>query len=138
MGVTVQQTLTQNARVLRKNMTDAERSLWSVLRLRQQGGHRFRRQFPIGRYIVDFVCLDARLIVEVDGGQHSENTGDLVRDDWLRSQHFNVLRFWNNDVLSNLEGVSQAIESALMQASPPSQPSPLKGEGAPLERHAST
>lgn len=72
------------ARELRKTMTDAERKLWHGLRLRQMHGYKFRRQFPLGHYIVDFVCLEARLIVEVDGGQHAdEKYGDVQRDAWL-------------------------------------------------------
>lgn len=85
------------ARELRKSMTDAERKLWRGLRLRQMHGHKFRRQFPLGCYIVDFVCLEARLIIEVDGGQHAdEEYGDAKRDAWLTEQNFRVLRYWNN------------------------------------------
>jgi very-short-patch-repair endonuclease len=106
--------LKQNARRLRKQMTDAERALWHLLRRKQIDGHRFRKQVPIGKYIVDFVCLDARLVIEVDGGQHSDAAeADAVRDAWLRSQNFRVLRFWNNDVLKNPEGVMQVVIEAL-------------------------
>ena len=94
-------------------MTEAERTLWTLLRRKQIEQHRFRRQVPVGRYIVDFACLDARLIIEVDGGQHSESATDAERDAWLRSQNFRVLRFWNNDVLKNREGVFHAIQEAL-------------------------
>jgi len=103
---------TNRARDLRANMTDAERKLWSRLRREQIDGHRFRRQMPIGPYIVDFVCLASRLIIEVDGGQHSAER-DARRTAWLESQDFHVLRFWNNDVLGNLDGVIQTIEDAL-------------------------
>jgi very-short-patch-repair endonuclease len=103
----------QNARQLRKNMTDAERALWRLLRQRQINGLRFRRQVPINHYIVDFACLEARLVVEVDGGQHSESQADKKRDAYLRSQGFRVLRLWNNDVLSNREGVHRAIIATL-------------------------
>ena len=96
----------QNARQLRKNMTDAERALWRLLRQRQVNGLRFRRQVPIDHYIVDFACLEARLVIEVDGGQPFESQADKTRDAYLRSQGFRVLRFWNNDVLSNQDGVS--------------------------------
>ena len=107
----------ERARDLRANMTDAERKLWSVLRRKQIDGHRFRRQVPIGRYIADFVCLVARLIIEVDGGQHgSDIERDARRTAWLESQHFRVLRFWNNDVLSNIDGVLQTVEAALVQS----------------------
>jgi len=90
-------------------MTDAEQALWHMLRQRQINGLRFRRQVPIDRYIVDFACLEARLVIEVDGGQHSESQSDKVRDAYLHSQGFRVLRLWNNDVLSNREGVHRTI-----------------------------
>ena len=102
----------QRARELRHNMTDAERALWRELRHAALGG-RFRRQAPVGKYIVDFVCLEARLIVEVDGGQHAESSGDEERDRWLASQGFRVLRFWNNHVLGNMRGVLEVIYGAL-------------------------
>jgi very-short-patch-repair endonuclease len=106
--------LKQNARRLRKQMTDAERALWHLLRRKQIGSHRFRKQVPIGKYIVDFACLDARLIIEVDGGQHADAAdADRERDAWLASQNFRVLRFWNNDVLKNPEGVIQVVLEAL-------------------------
>ena len=86
------------ARRLRRNPTDAEKRLWSKLRHKQLSGHRFRRQVPIGPYIVDFACLGARLIVEVDGGQHANQIErDNARTAWLGGQGFRVLRFWNND-----------------------------------------
>ncbi len=94
-------------------MTSAERALWWLLREKQVGGHRFRRQVPIDHYIVDFACLDARLIVEVDGGQHSDSDSDRRRDAYLQAQGFRVLRFWNNDVLGNREGVMARITEAL-------------------------
>ena len=90
-------------------MTDAERRIWSRLRSRQLGP-RFRRQAPIGPYIADFACFDPRLIIEIDGGQHDEQRGyDSRRDGWLKSQGFVVLRFWNNEVLENAEGVLERI-----------------------------
>jgi very-short-patch-repair endonuclease len=120
----------QLARKLRKSMTDAERRLWRGLRMRQLQGYKFRRQFPLGAYIVDFVCLEARLVIEVDGGQHAvESYGDAQRDSWLRSQNFRVLRYWNHQVLHELNAVLEDIARALEDASPPSQPSPVKGEG---------
>jgi len=103
----------QNARRLRQNMTDAERALWRLLRQRQIKGLRFRRQVPIDHYIVDFACLEVRLVVEVDGGQHSDSEADRKRDSNLHSQGFRVLRFWNNDVLSNPDGVCRTIIDAL-------------------------
>ena len=103
----------QNARQLRGNMTDAERALWRLLRHRQINNLRFRRQVPIDYYIVDFACLEARFIVEVDGGQHAESQTDQARDAYLRSQGFRVLRLWNKDVLSNPDGVYRTIIDAL-------------------------
>ncbi len=103
----------ENARKLRKTMTDAERALWRLLRDRRLEGWRFRRQGPVDRYIVDFICFEARLIIEVDGGQHSESEGDKKRDAYLKSQGFRVLRIWNNEVLLNPDGVYQTIIKAL-------------------------
>jgi len=108
------------ARELRKSMTEAERKLWRGLRMRQLHGHKFRRQFSLGNFIVDFVCLEARLIIEVDGGQHAdEKYGDAKRDTWLKSQNFHVLRYWNNQVLNELDAVLEDITRALDAASPP-------------------
>ncbi len=105
---------TQRARALRKNPTEAERALWKHLRMRQLEGHKFRRQQPLGRYIVDFVCLEKKLIVEVDGGQHSELVvSDSTRTAWLEAQGFRVLRFWNHDVLRDIEVVKEVIRGAL-------------------------
>jgi very-short-patch-repair endonuclease len=95
---------------LRKNPTDAERLLWQRLRFWQIDGYKFRRQQPLGAYIVDFACLEKRLIVELDGRQHAEQTNyDAGPDAWLRAQGFIVLRFWNNDVLENINGVIESI-----------------------------
>lgn len=94
-------------------MTDAERALWWLLREKQVNGRRFRRQVPIDRYIVDFACLEARLIIEVDGGQHADSESDAARDAYLHANGFRVLRFWNNEVLSNREGVLTRIAEAL-------------------------
>jgi very-short-patch-repair endonuclease len=108
-------------------MTDAETRLWHALRGKQMEGQKFRRQQTIGGYIVDFISLDAKLIIELDGSQHAEAADyDAKRDAWLASEGFRVLRFWNNDVMENPEGVLMNIAAAL---SPPPQPSPLKGEG---------
>jgi very-short-patch-repair endonuclease len=100
------------ARRLRKNPTEAEKRLWSRLRGKQLGGFRFRRQSPIGPYVVDFVCPAAKLVVEVDGGQHSE-TADAERAGWLESNGYRVIRFWNNDVLENMDGVIEEIVKVL-------------------------
>ena len=100
----------EQARTLRKNMTDAERGLWNRLKSRQLGGAKFRRQQTLGSYIVDFICFEKRLIVEVDGGQHSEQIdADQRRTAWLEAQGYQVLRFWNNEVLGNMDGVTQVI-----------------------------
>ena len=105
---------TTRARELRKTSTDAERVLWSQLREKQLGGKRFRRQRPIGKYIVDFVCLENHLIVELDGGQHQEsNAYDTARTFELNSLGFSVIRFWNNEVLGEMDGVKEAIVRAL-------------------------
>lgn len=117
------------ARTLRRNMTDAETALWRRLRRRQLQGHRFRRQCPIGRYVVDFACIERRLVVEVDGGQHAGSTRDPERDAWLRRQGFLVLRFWNNEALEQIEGVCDMILESLSKLTP-SGLSPRTGEDA--------
>jgi very-short-patch-repair endonuclease len=114
---------------LRRHATDAERKLWAHLSARQVAGTRFNRQFPIGPFICDFVSRSARLIVEVDGGQHGvEVEADARRTAFLERQGYRVLRFWNNDVLANPEGVIQLIEQALLN-SPSPDPS-RKREGS--------
>jgi very-short-patch-repair endonuclease len=121
----------QRSRTLRKEMTIAERLLWKALRNKQLNQYKFRRQHPYGKYILDFVCLEAKLVIEVDGGQHQENTMyDQNRSMWLERQGFKVLRFWNNEVLNNLDAVMQVIWHELhLDIQPPSQPSPCQGEG---------
>jgi len=102
----------ERARRLRLNATDAERKLWRKLRELKAEGFHFRRQAPIGDYIADFVCHSANLVIECDGDQHSIGAGpqkDAVRTEWLESQGYRVLRFWNNDVLANVEGVMQVV-----------------------------
>ena len=119
------------ARNLRRNMTDAEQALWRELR-RNRFGWRFRRQFPIPPYIVDFACLEARLIVEADGGQHAQPSDHDRRDAALRAEGWRVLRFWNNDILENRAGVLQAITDALgnwPSVYPHPDPPPQAGEG---------
>jgi adenine-specific DNA-methyltransferase len=106
------------------NATDAERLLWSRLRRRQIAGFKFRRQHQVGLYICDFACLDRMLVVELDGSQHAENLEyDQRRDRFLRSAGFEVLRFWNNDVLGSIEGVLDTIHAALERDSGPSSES---------------
>ncbi len=107
--------LTKTAKNLRKNSTDAEKKLWYNIRAGQLNGFKFRRQQPIGNYIVDFVCFEKRLIVELDGGQHAiEKEKDIERDNWLTKEGFDVLRFWNNDVLENNDGVLSVIMNYLI------------------------
>jgi len=101
------------ARRLRVNQTDAKIVLWNRIRNRQIDGHKFVRQEPILGYICDFVCRERRLIVEVDGGQHNESAADAIRDRRLIEEDYKVLRFWNNDVLGNAEGVLTAIQAEL-------------------------
>ena len=107
-------------------MTDAERKLWRCLRSRQLSAMKFRRQHVIDRYIVDFVCVEAALVLELDGGQHAERVAqDADRTRKLESLGYRVLRFWNNDVLMNTEAVLEVILEALASVSP--HPSPLPG-----------
>jgi len=116
------------ARKLRKNMTDTERLLWRHLRNRELGGYKFRRQRPVGPYIVDFVCLEKKLVVEVDGGQHAGQMElDAKRSDYLKEKGYRVMRFWNNEVLKETESVLTVILSSLdgnVTALSPSSPSP--------------
>ena len=109
----------KKARNLRHNPTEAEKRLWSILRDRQLDGCRFRRQAPIGAYIADFACFSRRLVIEVDGGQHAGAGSDKQRTRWLESQGFRVIRFWNNVVFENIEGVRAAIREALRASTPP-------------------
>ena len=111
------------ARSLRTNQTDVERLLWSRLRRRQLSGFKFRRQHQIGLYICDFVCLEALLVVEVDGSQHAESLDyDLRRDRFLNSAGFEVLRFWNSEVMTGIEPVLDTVFAALDKRSDPSAP----------------
>jgi very-short-patch-repair endonuclease len=107
------------ARKLRRNATDAEKALWRYVRNRTARGAKIRRQQAIGPYIVDFVCFEARLVIEVDGGQHNVHTGqDANRTAYLKRHNFRVIRFWNNDVLANPNGVFETIETALKSTLP--------------------
>jgi very-short-patch-repair endonuclease len=94
-------------------MTDAERRLWSALRHRRLENYKFRHQHPIGPFVLDFACIEHRLAVEADGGQHADNADDVRRTKWLESQGWRVLRFWNNDILANPSGVVDVILRAL-------------------------
>ncbi|MBN8500858.1 MAG: endonuclease domain-containing protein [Sphingomonadales bacterium] len=101
--------LTDVARKLRGDMTDAERRLWSHLRASQLEGNRFTRQYPIGDFVVDFACRSARIAIELDGGQHSDSAADEPRTRMIEAHGYRVIRFWNNDVLQNTDGVLTAI-----------------------------
>ena len=117
------------ARKLRKNLTGAEKVLWQHLRLKQLHNFKFRRQCPIGQYIVDFACFDRKLIIELDGGQHSDQVNyDQERTQWFESQGFQVMRFWNNQVLKETGAVLEKIYNALT----PTLILPHKGEGKRL------
>jgi very-short-patch-repair endonuclease len=107
---------TTRARELRQNSTRAELRLWQHLRSRGIDGHKFVRQEPIGPCVADFVCRKERLIIELDGGQHAESKRDAIHDRWLADHGYRTLRFWNNDVLTNIEGVWLTIATALGDA----------------------
>ena len=131
---------TFRARALRKQATEAEQKLWQKLRRKQFRGLRFRRQYPLGPYFADFVCLPARLIVEVDGSGHAESDQaayDERRGQWLINENFRVLRFWNSDIFESLESVVERIDAEILERSldaemrkrPLPLPSPHKGRG---------
>jgi very-short-patch-repair endonuclease len=109
----VENLLRDRARDMRREPTEAEKRLWRLLRDRRLGEFKFRRQEMLGRYIVDFVCLDQKLIVKVDGSQHADSNYDAQRDAWLSSHGFTVVRFWNNEVLTNPTGVQYALAARL-------------------------
>ncbi|SDX97509.1 Very-short-patch-repair endonuclease [Allochromatium warmingii] len=115
------------ARELRNNSTDVERLLWRHLRNRQLEGVKFRRQQPIETYIVDFISFEKKIVIELDGGQHLENREyDQQRDDCLRANGYRVLRFWNNEVIDNIDGVLEVIRACcIAMAPPPPNPRPL-------------
>ena len=122
----------QLQRTLRNSMTDAETHLWQRLRGRQLAGCKFRRQHPYLDFVLDFVCLEKNVIVEVDGGEHLESERDQLRDRRLREAGFQVLRFWNNQVLTDTDAVVEAIWMALQNAATVPHPHPgppLEGEG---------
>jgi very-short-patch-repair endonuclease len=131
----------QFAKHLRTTMTEAEHRLWFHLRAHRFAGFKFRRQQPVGHYVVDFISFSERMIIEADGGQHNASGSDRTRDAWLEREGFRVLRFWNHDILQNTQAVLDAIWNALRaEPSPPAplpqgergarqSPSPLAGEG---------
>ncbi len=126
--------LVEKARELRKQSTDAEALLWSYLRDRQLQGYKFRRQHPVEQYVADFACVDAQLIIELDGGQHNTveaQAKDAQRTEFLKTKGFEVIRFWNNDVINNPEGVLETI-SATLSKRPHPAPLPQAGAGEEL------
>ncbi len=123
--------ITKTGKALRKRLTDAEQLLWNYLRMKQIEGLKFRRQQPIGNYIVDFVCFENRIIIEVDGGQHAENNKDRERDLYLQRNGFRVLRFWNNEVLQSINEVLAVIRENCL-SHPPLNPLPSR-EGRQAE-----
>ena len=113
--------LVTNSRELRKNSTPQERKLWSFLKSSKFYRFKFRRQFPIGNYIADLCCVKSKLVIELDGGQHAEDLGkkyDETRDKFLIKQGFRILRIWNNELDSNLDGVGQKIYEVLTNPHP--------------------
>lgn len=119
-------TLLDNAKSLRRTMTAAEQRLWYHLRAHRFMGLKFKRQKPMGRYVVDFVCLERKLVIELDGGQHADNIEyDHERDAWLRSEGYTVLRFWNNQLMENMDGV---LDQILLTLSPGPSPTSVRGE----------
>jgi len=119
----------ENSRYLRKNMTVQERKLWNIIRNRQFFGYRFRRQFSIGDYIVDFICREKKIIIEIDGSQHNENENisyDKLRTEYLNANGYKVIRFWNNEVDNNLSGVYEKLKQDfdVKDIITPPQPSP--------------
>jgi very-short-patch-repair endonuclease len=117
------------AKRLRKNMTDAETRLWHELRANRFEDYKFKRQVPIGKYIADFACLTHKLIIEVDGSQHENSEGDMIRDQWLVSQGFRVLRLWNRELLLDTDGALLSILAALKESPLPALRATLSHKG---------
>ena len=122
---------TQLARRLRHDSTKPEQLMWTHLRSRGLGGYKFVRQEPVGPYVVDFLCREQRLVLEIDGGQHATDPKGALRDDWLSQHNYRVMRFWNNEVRQNIEGVLETILAKLDEAGPP-HPVLADGEDRPL------
>ncbi|MDI1227259.1 MAG: endonuclease domain-containing protein [bacterium] len=104
---------TAKARSLRHDQTDCEKIIWNLLKDRRFENYKFRRQHPVGNYVADFACPALKLIIEIDGGQHCENAQDKVRTEYLRAKGYEVLRFWNNDVMTNIDGVRHTLTLTL-------------------------
>jgi len=120
---------TPRARALRNNPTEAEKHLWEALSARKTSGVRFNRQVQIGPYFCDFVARSLKLVIEIDGGQHAENLADATRTRFLEARGYRVIRFWNHDVLSNLNGVVAEIERVLADRPSPSPSRKREGDG---------
>lgn len=139
----ISESLLNRARELRANATPFEQSFWQAIRAHRFSGFKFRRQQVIGNYIADFACMQARLIVELDGGQHADATAyDSRRDAWLKAEGYRVFRVWNNEWTQQQEAVLERLWTLLHEAAPPSpQPLPPDGGGAspaqPLEARPS-
>jgi very-short-patch-repair endonuclease len=119
LGGGMKKNLTKIARELRRGATESEKMLWWRLNRRQIEGIKFRRQQPIGRYIVDFVNFEQKLIIELDGGQHrKQKEEDEKRDKWFEQQGFRVLRFWSHEIFENLDGILEVIRKAVLSPSP--------------------
>ena len=132
--------LRDRAKQMRSESTPAEHRLWQMLRAKRLAAYKFKRQLPVDHYIADFACLARRVIVEVDGGQHADSPGDARRDTYLQAKGFRVLRFWNDDIFNNEEGVLTSILDALQAPLPArlgrAAPPPLKGGGTDWSDHA--
>ena len=119
---------TRIAKQLRNNPTDAERLLWARLSRRQLDGYRFNRQMPVAGFVCDFMCREAQLIVELDGGQHDARADrDAFRTKLIEGEGYRLIRFWNNEVMSNIYGVLETIAAALRQGPPPAPPASGRG-----------
>ncbi|EXS67997.1 endonuclease domain-containing protein [Sphingobium sp. Ant17] len=127
----VRRQISPHASRLRRDMTDVERAVWRALRNRQLEGFKFRRQATVGPFVVDFLCVEVAMVIEIDGGQHSEEA-DRARTGFLEARGLRVMRFWNSDVVDNFDGVIEAIRIALLKNEKKktlTQPSPASGRG---------
>ena len=104
----------ERSKELRLNAIDAEKKLWRYLRLKQINGYKFRRQYLIGKYVADFACVEKKLVIELDGGQHCENKYDQKRDTFIADRGYRILRFWNYEIVENIEGTLEVIKRCLL------------------------
>jgi very-short-patch-repair endonuclease len=109
------------SRQMRRQSTDAETIFWNAVRNRKVRGAKFRRQWPLGRFFADFCCVEQRLIVEIDGGQHADSQADQIRTEALQELGYRIVRFWNNDVLENIDGVIERLSTLLEENPSPSR-----------------